>query len=131
VGRGVQPVLSKKEKEQQRQKEELNSLAALHDHGLMQKPIVMEQKFALFEIVEEKPFRSGAAPNLSQTNNDDKNRLPPIRLLQREKTKTLLTAQDLEEKLERANQRKQVGLVKLNFSFIIEFLITRIEIIHK
>jgi hypothetical protein len=103
VGKCVQPVLTKKEKEQLREKEELHSLAILRDNGLVQKPIVMEQKYALFEIVEEKL--------LAKKSEDQQRLLPPIRLLQREKTKPVLTAQDLEEKLEKANQRKQVTLI--------------------
>ena len=54
VGKTCPPLLSVKEKEQLKIKEESQKLAILKNNGLVQKPIVMMQNYALFEIVEEK-----------------------------------------------------------------------------
>lgn len=116
VGRSCPPLLTKKEVEMKKKEDEEKSIEILKDNGLVQKPIVMKQNYALFEIVEEKL--------LARSKVTDQ-KLPP--LIQREKTKPTLTAQELEEKLNKASQRRQVSSIRSIYPFrlIIHILISK------
>ena len=86
----------------------------LRQTGLVQTAVVKKDTYAHFEIVEEKMLNRNLSM-LTLKSNSDSNSMhqvkppsgPPARLLlQRERT---LTADQIEEKLERANQRKMVS----------------------
>jgi hypothetical protein len=74
----------------------------LKDTGLFQKKVVMKQNYALFEIVDN--------TSKADANSSDQSKLPPLKLLQREKTKPMLTAQELEEKIQRATEKREQAL---------------------
>lgn len=92
VGKSCPPLLSDKEKHNKNKKEEQESIELLKNNGLVPKPLVMKENFALFEIVEE---------------NDSANRTLPMRL-SIQKEKTTLTTDLIKQRLEKANQRKKV-----------------------
>lgn len=71
----------------------------LKENGLVQRPVTAKRTYATFEIVEEK--------FLSQQNSQ-KVRLPRV-LRQKNLNKPNLTSDDIEKKLEMANQRKAVS----------------------
>lgn len=107
-------------------REEQASLEMLKDNGLVQKPLVIKQNYALFEIVEDKLLSKNQSmltlKSTTETNSLSPLKGPPPRLLQREKTKPSITAEEIDEKLEKANQRKQVNLVDLSLEFLNEIL---------
>ena len=107
TGKSCPPLLSQKEKETIFKKEEKQSLEMLKNNGLVQRPIINKSNYATFEIVEERLLPK---MNSADTENEGgfTRKIPPTRLMQREKTKPSLTADAIEEKLERATQRKQV-----------------------
>ena len=78
----------------------------LKKNGLVQLPVEVKQNYARFEIVEEKLLnRKNNVASLASVP-------PPSRLLiKREPTK--LTADHIEEKLEKANQRKMVKFKRI------------------
>lgn len=92
-GKGCPPLLSEKEKERE----------LLNRNGLMLKPILQKPNSAHFEI---KAIETA----------DKEVRAPPPRLA-RERTK-IMTAEEIEEKLERANQRKLGQLVRNSNSYL-------------
>ncbi|CAF0714465.1 unnamed protein product [Brachionus calyciflorus] len=86
-------------------KEDDEAFKLLKSNGLVPKPVVLSNNYALFEIVEDKKNEVNKSPALMPVRG------PPPRLtLQKEKTKTSLTAEEIEEKLEKANQRKKENL---------------------
>lgn len=94
-------MLSQKEKENKNLREEKQSLELLRNTGLVQKPLAIKQNYATFEIVEEKLMSRNDSMQTLKSNSDTNSlaamRAPPPRLLQRERTKTSLTAEMLEE----------------------------------
>jgi hypothetical protein len=119
TGKSCPPLLSKKEKEIMDKKEETKALEMLKTNGLVQVPVAMKQNYATFEIVEDKLLKRN---NSSKSNNSNPVTIPPGRLLKREKSPTRLTASDIEQKLEKANQRKmeQIKLKSVNNSISLE-----------
>ena len=88
-GKGCPPLLSDKEKEKQSQE-------MLKSNGLVLKPILQKPNSAHFE--------------LKAIDSIEKEVRPPPPCLVREKTR-VMTAEEIEEKLERANQRKLVNII--------------------
>ena len=90
-----------------------NGADILSQTGLVQTAVIKKDTYAHFEIVEEKLLNRNLSM-LTLKSNSDSNSMyqlkpngPPARLLlHRERT---LTADQIEEKLERANQRKLVS----------------------
>ena len=100
-GRACPPILSEKEKKiEKEKKEEMKVNEILKDNGLVQRPVTAKRTYATFEIVEEK--------FLSQQNNCQRVRLPRV-LREKNPNKPNLTSDDIEKKLEKANQRKMVS----------------------
>jgi hypothetical protein len=105
-GKGCPPLLSDKEKEKLSQE-------ILKSNGLVLKPILQKPNSAHFEI---KPIES-----LEKESNGARVAAPPPRLA-RERTR-VLTAEDIEQKLEKANQRKQVKLYLLKNKIFLNFML--------
>ena len=95
----------------------------LKSNGLIQKPVVIKSNYAHFEIVEQESCtklfsrnESMVTAKSSSSDNDTMSpvskKLPPLRLLQSEKPKPALTADQIEEKLLKANLRKKVRIIK-------------------
>ncbi|RNA28446.1 DNA ligase 1-like [Brachionus plicatilis] len=97
VGKGCPPLLSDKEKQTKNKNEELESIEMLKSNGLVPKPVVMNNNFALFEIVEDNESFCLA------------NRAPPSRLAV-QKQKTTLTAEKIKQRLEKADRRKKENM---------------------
>lgn len=99
-------------------KEENLSLEMLKSNGLMQKPLVLRQNYAHFEIVEQQTeslFSRNHSLRTAKSSSDNGSlspcvrKLPPTRLLQSDKTaKPPLTSDQIEEKILKANLRKKV-----------------------
>jgi len=118
--------LTAKEKEAIHKREEKISLDMLKSNGLIQKPLIIKQNYAHFEIVEQQTASLQHADSLFSRNHsvrttksssdngslspeNGSKKLPPARLLKLEKTKPLITTDQIEEKILKANQRKKVS----------------------
>jgi hypothetical protein len=122
TGKSCPPLLSKKEREIMDKKEETKALEMLKINGLVQVPVAMKQNYATFEIVEEKLLKRTSS---SKVNSSNQVTIPPSLLLKREKSPPKLTVRDIEQKLEKANQRKldkieKVKLKSVNSSISLE-----------
>lgn len=109
-GKSCPPLLTDKEKQLIKIKEENETVKMLKTNGLVPKPVVLNQNFALFEIVEDKN-KSNQQETLVNIHK------PPPRLT--EKIKPVLTAEEIQDKLQKANQRKIVR--KFFFVFILKW----------
>ncbi len=115
------------------QKEEKLSLDMLKNNGLIQKPLVVKQNYAHFEIVEQQPKQIdslfsrnhsvksrtvSSSDNGSLSSESNLKKLPPARLLKLEKNaKPAMTSDQIEEKILKANQRKKVKIY-FNYGFL-------------
>ena len=113
TGKSCPPLLSKKEREIMDKKEETKALEMLKTNGLVQVPVAMKQNYATFEIVEERLLKRN---NSSKSSNSNQTAIP--RLLKREKSPPKLTASDIEQKLEKANQRKLEKIEKIKLKSV-------------
>ena len=128
AGKSCPPLLTKKEKEALQLKEENLSLDMLKNNGLIQKPLIIKPNYAHFEIVEQEKINTLFSRNQSvitaKSNSTEydspsssaNKKFPPLRLLQSEKTKPILTADQIEDKLLKANLRRKVYLYTFLFS---------------
>ena len=109
TGKGVPHLIINKEKQRIDQTEELKSLQMLKNNGLVQTSIIKKDNSLLFEIIDE---------NLAKTNFNEpinpNNRLAPLKKVPprflKDKEKLLITPEQINEKLERANQRKMASI---------------------
>ncbi len=125
AGKGCPPLLTAKEKEAIHKREEKISLDMLRNNGLIQKPLIIKQNYAHFEIVEqqnvvsqynESLFSRNHSVRTTKSSSDNGNlspdncskKIPPTRLLKLDKTKPIITTDQIEEKILKANQRKKV-----------------------
>ena len=114
MGKSCPPLLSAKEKETIHIKEEKISQEMLKQTGLVQTNLTVKENSAQFEIIEEKLLNKKISIQRPESGSNSLGSgslrgPPPIRFLQREKTKTNLTIDQIDEKIEKANQRKLVN----------------------
>lgn len=112
-GKVCPPLLSKKEKETIQLNEEKVINDMLKKNGLVQKPLIVKENNAYFEIVEEDKYFTRNASMLTLKSNSESvssaKKLNPNRFIKSEKNRPVLTADQIQEKLEEANRRRMVG----------------------
>jgi hypothetical protein len=126
-GQSCPPLLSEKEKEIFRKDEEQKALDLLKQTGLIQKPIILKENSAQFEIIDDRFInRNPSMLTLKSSGgisiNSNTSSLPPIKIPPRllvEREKTTITNDMIDKKLDAANQRRQV--------FFFEFRQKKIE----
>jgi hypothetical protein len=110
TGKGVTQLISNKEQQKIDQTEELRSMQMLKNNGLVQTTIVKKENALLFEIIDEKLAKTNSE---MFDNNINSNKLAPLKKVPprflKDKEKSLITPDQINEKLERANQRKMVS----------------------
>ena len=101
-------LISNKEKQRIDQNEEIKSLEMLKNNGLVQTSIIKKENCLLFEIIDETQAKMNFNDQMLPNKLAPLKKVPPRFL--KDKDKLLITPEQINEKLERANQRKMVNL---------------------